>query len=231
MRIHCLQHVPFEDPAGIADWATKHAHTVATTLLFETTLLPNQEAFDWLVVLGGLMGVYDDKDYSWLTAEKDFLRESIAARKTIVGICLGAQLLADALGARVRRNPHKEIGWFPLELSEEGRHYGPMSFLPRRFDVFHWHGDTFELPAGARHLAWSAGCEHQAFLFDDRVLGLQFHLESTPSSVRDLVANCPDEIVPDVYVQTAERMLEGTPEDYRRIHQALFGILQRLPGR
>lgn len=228
MRIHCLQHVSFEGPAAIGSWAARNGHAVATTPLYEGADLPDREDFDWLVVMGGPMGIFDESEHPWLVQEKVFLREAIAAGKTVLGICLGAQLIADALGARVYPNAHKEIGWLPIELMDQGQMEGLFSFLPHRLDVFHWHGDTFELPEGAVHLARSDGCEHQAFLHEGRVLGLQFHLESTPESVADLVANCADEIVPARHVQDAERILAATEGDYVRVNQALFGILDRL---
>jgi len=228
MRIHCLQHVPFEGPAAIGNWAARNGYAITTTTLFEGADLPDQGDFDWLIVMGGPMGVFDEVEHPWLVQEKAFLREAIAAGKTILGICLGAQLIADALGARVYPNAHKEIGWLPIELTDQSQSSGLFTFLPHRFEVFHWHGDTFELPAGAVHLARSDGCAHQAFLHEGRVLGLQFHLESTPVTVSDLVANCADEIVPARYVQDAERMLAATEGDYVRVNQALFGILDRL---
>lgn len=230
MRIHCLQHVPFEGPAGIADWAADRGHPITTTPLYARADLPEQSAFDWLVVMGGPMGVHDEAELPWLRAEKAFLRETIAAGKTILGICLGAQLLAEVLGARVYRNGEKEIGWFPIGLTEAAKESGPLANLPDSLMVYHWHGDTFDLPLGAAHLALSEGCAHQAFLWGGRVLGLQFHLESTPASVRELVANCADELVPGRWVQTAEAMLAAGPEDYGRIHDALAGILDRLPA-
>lgn len=228
MRIHCLKHVPFEGPAGIGDWATAKGHTIAITPLFEQGELPQLVDLDWLVVMGGPMGVGDEALYPWMAAEKRFIRDAMGAGKVIVGVCLGAQLIADALGARVYRNAHKEIGWLPIELTEQGRGSGLLASLPRRLEVFQWHGDTFDLPDGAILLARSKACEHQAFLYEGRVLGLQFHLESTPASVADLVSNCADEIVPGTYVQDAERMLAATEADYLRINWALFGILDRL---
>lgn len=230
MRIHCLQHVPFEGPAGIADWAAAQGHPVAGTRLFEGADLPDQDEFDWLVVMGGPMGIHDEHNHPWLEEEKSFIRASINGGKTVVGICLGAQMIAHVLGARVFANAEKEIGWYPIELTDAGRGSDAFGFLPERFEVFHWHGDTFDLPSGAVHLAHSEGCRNQAYLYQGRVLGLQFHLESTPKSVRDIVAHCADEIAPAPYIQSAERMLAATGEDYRRINQALLGILDRLPA-
>jgi len=230
MRIQCLQHVPFEGPAAIGDWAAKMGYPLTTTPLFAGAALPDQADFDWLVAMGGPMGVQDQGLYPWLADEKRLLRDTIDRGKTLVGVCLGAQLIAEALGARVFANPHKEIGWFPIELTASGRESRAVGSLPARLEVFHWHGDTFDLPRGAVHLARSQACEHQAFLFEGRVLGLQFHVESTPASVRDLVANCADEICPGPYIQSAERILAAGDEDYRRIHQALFGMLEGLPA-
>lgn len=228
MRIHCLQHVPFEGPAGIADWAARRGHTITTTHVYAGESLPAQTAFDWLVIMGGPMGVHDEADHPWLVPEKRFIGESIAAGKTLIGVCLGAQLIAGTLGARVSRNPEKEIGWFPIELTEAGRSSPLFGFLPPVFQVYHWHGDTFELPPGAVHLARSTACAQQAFLYDGRVLGLQCHLESTPQSVADILRHCADELVPAAHVQTAERMLAASEQDYAQLNAALSGILDRL---
>lgn len=229
MHIHCLQHVPFEGPFGIADWARARGHDLTVTPLYAGAEPPDPSAFDWLVIMGGPMGVSDEGEFPWLAPEKALIRQSINAGKTVVGVCLGAQLIAEVLGGRVYRNADKEIGWMPIELTAAGQASALFGFLPPSLQVFHWHGDTFELPAGALHLARSAACGHQAFLYDGRVLGLQFHLESTPASVAAIVAGCADELVPGAYVQGAERILAAEPADYEQINQALFGILERLP--
>ncbi|NEV61867.1 type 1 glutamine amidotransferase [Thiorhodococcus minor] len=228
MRIHVLQHVPFEGPAAIGEWAELRGHSIAKTPLYETTDVPPQSDFDWLVVMGGPMGVHDRADYPWLEPEKAFIRETIAAGRKAVGVCLGSQLIAEALGARVSRNPQKEIGWLPITLTQAGRDSSVTGCLPERLEVFHWHGDTFELPAGAVHLARSAVCESQIFLYDNRVLALQCHLESTQQSVRDIVEMCADEIVPSTSIQTAERILAQTHADVSRMHEQLFGMLDRF---
>ena len=230
MRIHCLQHVPFEGPYGIGDWAGARGHTLEVTPLYDGVRPPDPSAFDWLVIMGGPMSVGDEAEYPWLMTEKDLIRRAVAAGRTLVGVCLGAQLIAEVLGGRVYRNREKEIGWMPIELTEAGRASPVTGFLPPTLPVFHWHGDTFELPPGAVHLARSAACEHQAFLYDGRVLGLQFHLESTEQSVAGICAGCADELIPGPYVQTAERILSATADDYARLNASLFGILDRLPG-
>lgn len=228
MRIQCLTHVHFEGPAGIEDWARSRGHDLDVTPMFSGSLPPKPGSYDWLVVMGGPMSVGDDDTYPWLADEKRTIRAAIDAGKRVLGVCLGAQLIAQVLGARVYRNPHPEIGWMPVELTPEALESPLLGFLPPSLQVFHWHGDTFDLPQGAIHLARSGACAHQAFSYAGRVLGLQFHLESTPASVRDIVAHCADEIRPAPYVQDAARMLAAGPEDYRAISGALFGILDRL---
>ncbi|MFD2110505.1 type 1 glutamine amidotransferase [Thiorhodococcus fuscus] len=229
MRNHCLMHVPFEGPAAIADWSARRGHELTRTQVYAGEALPGQDAFDRLFIMGGPMGIYDEGEHPWLIPEKAFIAETIAAGKTVIGVCLGAQLIADALGARVHRNPHIEIGWFPIDLSEAGHDSEVTGFLPPSFEVFHWHGDTFDLPPGAVHLASSEACRNQAYLYEGRVLGLQFHIESTPQSVTDITTHCADELVPGGYIQSAERILAATAEDYARINAVLFGILDRLP--
>ncbi len=229
MRISVLQHVPFEGPARIAHWARSRGHALQISHLYAGDALPHADAFDRLVVMGGPMGVGDEATYSWMRPEKDCIADAIAAGRSVVGICLGAQFIAEVLGARVYRNPLKEIGWLPVRLSAAGREAELTAPLPPQLTVFHWHGDTFELPPGAVHLAESDGCAQQAFLFDGRVLGLQFHLESTPESVDAICTHCADEIVPATYVQDAARMRAATAADYAAINAALEGMLDRLP--
>lgn len=229
MRIHCLQHVPFEGPAAIGTWASDRGHALTATRLFEDGKLPRVGELDRLVVLGGPMNVYEEDRYPWLAREKRFLGEAIAAGKSVVGVCLGAQLLAAVLGAKVRRNRHKEIGWFPVEWAEHAGRAVDFGLPSERLDAFHWHGDTFDLPAGAIHLARSEACENQAFLWGGRALGLQFHLESTAESVRLLAENCGDELVPGPFVQTAGEILSAGPERFREINELMFRILDGLP--
>ncbi len=205
MRIHFLQHVPFEGPARIATWARGRGHALATTALFRGDPLPRVRDFDWLVAMGGPMGVHDEAEYPWLIAEKKLIERTLRAGKAVLGVCLGAQLLADVLGARVFRNRHKEIGWFPARRAPGAERSEIFRSLPGEFLVFHWHGDTFDLPAGALHGAESDGCWNQAFECG-LAWGLQFHLEATPASVGALLQNCSAEIGSGPFEQSPAEM-------------------------
>ncbi len=229
MRIHVLQHVFFEGPGRIATWARRNGHDLSVSHVYAGDPLPAIDTFDRLIVMGGPMGVADEAEHSWLGPEKSCIANAIDAGRSMLGICLGSQLIAEVLGAHVFHCPHKEIGWFPIELTDQGRASELFGPLPPRLEVFHWHGDTFGLPPGAVHLARSAGCEQQAFVYDGRVLGLQFHLESTPESVDGLCVHCADEIRPDIYLQSAERMRAADAATFAAMDAALGGILDRLP--
>lgn len=229
MKCHILQHVPFEGPAGIVHWSERHGHALSITRFWRDEVLPEPHQIDALLVLGGPMNIYEHERYPWLSREKRFIEGIVAAGKPVAGICLGAQLLADILGARVFRNPQAEIGWFPVSLTPSGQRFWPE--LPNPMMAFHWHGDTFELPAGAMHLARSQGCVHQAYLYGDRVLGLQFHLESTPESVKELITHGQGDLLQSgPFVQTEGRLL-AQPEHFEALHTyldiALSSILSK----
>jgi GMP synthase-like glutamine amidotransferase len=122
MRIHSLQHVPFEDIGSLAQEIATKGHSLSTTHWYKGDSAPALDSFDVLIVMGGPMGVYDDDIYPWLTAEKELIAKAIAADKKVLGICLGAQLIAYVLGAKVTRNVHREIGWFPLQINPNSTH-------------------------------------------------------------------------------------------------------------
>jgi len=206
LHIHYLQHVPFEGPGYIVTWAADNGHTLTGTRLYADESLPDM-SFDWLIIMGGPMSVYDERRHSWMIAEKDFIRKAIRADKTVIGICLGAQLIANALGGKVYPNPKKEIGWFPVYLT--GNEYPVTRDLPAMFDVLHWHGDTFDLPEEAIHLMYSEACRQQAFIYKDKVLGLQFHWETTQETLKQMVDNCRHELVEDLFVQNEASVLKG----------------------
>ena len=225
MRAHYLQHVPFEGLGNIGPWLEAAGCEVSGTRVFESADYPDLTALDLLVVMGGPMSVNDEADHPWLVEEKQFVRRVIEAGKAVFGVCLGAQMIASALGSRVYPNAEKEIGWFPVHRVGAGD--GTFEFPPS-LKVFHWHGETFDLPPGAVRLASSEGCENQAFQVGPSVIGLQFHLETTPESARQIASHCRDELVPSRYVQTEEEILSATSEDYEAIHEVMGRVLGYL---
>lgn len=206
MSLHLFQHVPFEGPGSIQGWADRARLKPQVTRFFQNEPLPPLSQVTHLIVLGGPMGVHDHQRFPWLKEEKRFIREVIDAGKSVLGVCLGAQLIAAALGAAVYQNPSPEIGWSPIRKSRKASSDAAAAFLPASLDVFHWHGDTFDLPRGARCLAHSEACRHQGFYLNRRIVGLQFHLETTPESLQALIANCSEEIVDGPYIQSATDM-------------------------
>lgn len=226
MRIHYIQHVPFEDMANIEEWAKSRGHSVTRTLLYKGEEFPLLGSFDWLVVMGGPMGVYDEAEYPWLAGEKRFVRNAIATGKIVLGVCLGAQLIAAATGGEVSKNPQKEIGWYQVSLAGDAKSSPVLSVLPEKFMAFHWHGDTFAIPPGARRLAFSDACANQAFEFG-RAIGLQFHLETSPGSMERLIENCRGELVKGPFIQDVDTMRSGSP-NFDGIKKLLYQLLDRI---
>lgn len=224
MRIHYLQHVPFEDIGSMRlDFETR-GFPLSSTHWYRGDVPPSLDSFDALIVMGGPMGIYDYEEHPWLATEKQFIRESIAAGKILLGICLGAQLIADVLGGKVTRNPSKEIGWFSLEILPHARNNPVAEILARNPEVFHWHGDTFALPETALWIAKSEACLHQAYCVDNRIWGFQFHLETTLDSAQALITHCAEDIDGSRYTQTAETML-ADGEKFIRINSAMSEVL------
>ncbi len=228
MKAHYFKHVPFEDLGSIRLWLTKTGYAITCTPFFESAQLPDPEEIDLLIVMGGPMSVNDEKIYPWLVDEKNFIHQMIMSGKPVLGICLGAQLIASAMGAKVYPNSMKEIGWFPV--------YGIPSDdssvfrFPQSLKAFHWHGETFDLPAGAMQIAKSDGCENQAFQLGRSVIGLQFHLETTPESARGIIAHCRAELRPSQYVQSQAAIFAASPESYRAINKMMSKVLSFLSG-
>ena len=228
MRAHVFQHVSFEGLGSIAGWLTAAGWTISGTRFYDDPTLPKLDEVDFLVVMGGPMSVNDEARRPWLAQEKRFIRQAIEGGKPVLGICLGAQLIARALGARVYPNREKEIGWFPVQGVASAR--GELFQFPEAMEVFHWHGETFDLPPGAVHLARSEGCENQAFQLGRSVIGLQFHLETTPEGARELVENCREELRPARFVQTETEILASGGEKYRAINGVMARVLAYLCG-
>lgn len=231
MRVHILQHVDFEGPGAITAWLTAQGARVGYTRFFEPDPeIPDPHALDLIIALGGPMSVNDEQVYPWLSEEKRLLGEAIQSGTPVLGICLGAQLIAAACGAQVKTARTKEIGWYPIT-AVAGDDPDRFAF-PQQITVLHWHGETFDLPANAVQLARSAGCENQAFQLGRSVVGLQFHLEATPGSVDQLIRNCGHELADDgPWVQTETEIRGEPPSTYQTINALLGDLLYYLLAR
>jgi GMP synthase-like glutamine amidotransferase len=227
IRIHYFQHVAHEGLGSIEEWISKSGHSLTATKFFEDVRVPEISDIDWLIIMGGPMSVNDEEQFPWLADEKKFIRKAIDAGKTVLGICLGSQLVSAALGARVYQNTEKEIGWFDIEMSPLAKADNLFSDMGSRLKVFHWHGDTFDLPENAIHLACSAGCKNQAFIYKGKVLALQFHLEPTLDLLLKMIETGRNELTTGKYVQTERELLNNKQlmESNRKI---LFALLTKL---
>ena len=222
-----VQHVPFEGPGRIEPWLAEHGYRVHTARLYAGDRLPAPGTADMVVIMGGPMSVHDTAELPWLEAEISFVRSSLERGTRLFGICLGAQVIAAAAGARVYRNTRPEIGWFPIDSAPTPAGADVLQ-LPRRTEVFHWHGETFDLPDGAVLLASSEATPHQAFQLGRSALAFQFHVETTPGLVEGLVEHCAAEIVPGASVQSAAELSARLPERCAALEPLLESALMFL---
>ncbi len=264
MRVHYLQHVPFEGIGAVGEWARSRAHDLTSTEMFPgpgpdrrpiaarsvpvqeaqpsvlsapsppSLVFPEPQDLDFLVVMGGPMNVYQESDYPWLRAEKEFIASTIAAGRLVLGVCLGAQLVADVLGGPVSRGEHPEIGWYPVDLTEAGRAVPAFAEFPARFTVLHWHGDTFAIPPGAVHVASSKASTNQVFAYEGgRVVGLQFHLEENRESLALLIENARADLTvqgdpnAERWIATAAELLAPTAP-FELCRELLFRLLDSM---
>ena len=227
MRVHYLQHVPFENLGSMENYFLSRGYQISSTKLYSEENFPGLDDFDWLIIMGGPMGVYDEDRFPWLKNEKRFISDVIEAGKVLLGVCLGAQLIASVLGAKVYKNRFREIGWFPITRSETAAETILGKVLPETLEVFHWHGDTFDIPQGATLLASSEACHNQGFVIENRIVGFQFHLETTMEAAKKLINECSDELDGSRYVQSKEQMLSDTTK-FAKINTVMESILQEL---
>lgn len=224
MQVICLTHVAFEGPARVASWALNRGHQLSVARADQVDAWPDPESVDLLVVMGGPMSANDA--YTWLRKEAVFLEQVLRLKKPVLGICLGAQLLAKIHGARVYSAPRGEIGWWPVrsvQTSELSTPRLPMSFFP-----LHWHGETFDLPRGSIHLAETDSVPNQAFLLDKQVVGLQFHIEVTPESVRTIVAGARADITGAPGQQSVENIISQCEERCGALESPCYALLDWL---
>jgi GMP synthase-like glutamine amidotransferase len=226
MNVFVLQHVPFVG-LGIMEKLLDERHAKISYVKFfkSDVQLPELDEVDMVIAMGGPMSINDEKTYPWLVEEKSFIRAAISKQIPVLGICLGAQLIASTYGAEVRKNANTEIGWFPIKGIYQGAE--KLSF-PNEQTVLHWHGETFMMPDRGSLLAFSEACLNQAFQVGTNVIGLQFHPEMTREALQTLLDECADELVPGPYVQTEASLLDVPEEWFTNSHKLMKEVLSYL---
>ncbi len=212
------------------DWAKENNHILSSTKFHLSESLPQKMDFDLLVVMGGPMNIYEYDTYPFLEQEKEFIKTVIEKGISTLGICLGAQLIADVLGAKIKPNKDKEIGWFPIEVNKGNNIAELIDIFQTDNPVLHWHGDTFEIPKGAKRLAKSEVCENQAFVYNNNIFGLQYHLEMSETSLQTLIENSKDELVNAPYIQTEVEMLNDRNR-FKFTKEKLYALLNYIERR
>jgi GMP synthase (glutamine-hydrolysing) len=206
MKIHCIRHEPFEGLACIEDWINENNHELSCTFTYLQQAFPSECSFDLLIIMGGTASIYESYQESWYLDEKRFLEDCINRNIKILGICLGAQILASILGSKIYPGKAKEIGWFPVEFFTSD--LPGLNFFPRRIETFHWHGDTFDIPEGAVKLASSEITPNQGFVYKDTLFALQFHPEMTTTSLQKIIKAAGNDLnQKGESIQTAEQIL------------------------
>jgi len=224
MKIHCLVHLEFETLGNIKEWACNNDHSVSVTMPHVNSIYPHPDEFDLLVIMGGLMSVYQEDEYPWLKNEKKFVKDVIDSGKAVYGICFGAQMLSEVLGGQVSQSEFHEIGWHRIRSLDVFHEDVTLFDAPSELTVFQWHGDTFTLPEGARRLFESEACSEQGFIYSDNVLAIQFHPETDVSCVDSLITECGSDLANEKYIQS-EQEIRGKDDLLSLSSDLMFTIL------
>ncbi len=228
MNICFFQHVAYESPGYILDWAKENGHSVSFVNFYQDAAFPEIKNLNALVVMGGPMNVGDEADeYAWLEAEGEFIKQFIQSGKKILGICLGSQMIADAMGAKVYRNQHTEIGWHIATVDQKNIPSGYKGIFPENFITFHWHGYTFDMPDNCTNFIRSEATRNQAFVYNN-IAAFQFHPEMTMQGVQKLVEHYEDVFDKNYpFIQSRDEILKT--ENYFEINRTLlFKFLDRF---
>ncbi|BCY19524.1 MAG: hypothetical protein GYA12_14745 [Chloroflexi bacterium] len=232
MNIHILMHESFETPGAILTWGIEHRHTITFTRFYRDDALPPTTAgLDYLIVMGGPQSPSTTEaecPHFHAKEEIDFIRDCIYTDKYVLGVCLGAQLIGEALGGHFDHSPQREIGVFDVTLTDEGKADPVFSSFPPEFPSGHWHGDMPGLTSESAVLAVSKGCPRQIVRYTPKVYGFQCHLEFTRESVEGMIANCGGELeaynsLP--FVQSAAALRS---HNYPEINTYLFRFLDAM---
>lgn len=228
MKILFVLHAAFEKPGCIETWASKKGHTIEKSSPYRGETLPEIDKFDFLVVMGGPQSPLEIDKAPYLNDEIALIKKAIQQNKKIIGVCLGAQLIGEALGAKTERSPHREIGMHLVELLDDAKDDPVFSQFPKKFDVMHWHSDMPGIAENAVLLAKSEGCPRQAFRYGDRIYGFQCHFEFTKELISGMIDNCvADLVTPGKYISSVKELLEA---DCSQINSRMESVLNYLNG-
>jgi len=226
MEILVFQHHPLEGLGTIKHWLESNQASITYHKFFEDHSIPNIDDYDALIIMGGPMSVNDEEEHPWITDAVKTIKRAIDSNKKVLGICLGAQLIAKSLGAIVKANQHKEIGLHPI--SPVNTSNTDVFTFPNPLNVIHWHSQTFDIPLNTTHIAQSEACTNQGFQMGKNVIGLQFHLELDKDSLKSLVQEFKDQLIQDQYVHNEGRINSITNEEFEIMQKSLVYLLNYL---
>lgn len=231
MKIHIVMHESFESPAAIEIWAQKKGYDISYTRLYNGDILPQECIFDFLVIMGGPQSpetTLEECPHFDSKREIAFIKNAAEKNKILLGVCLGAQLIGEALGAKFGHSPNREIGVFPITLTQEGKQDPIIGNFPEKFMVGHWHGDMPGLTTESKILATSPGCPRQIVRYSPKIYGFQCHFEFTPEAIDGMIKNSAHELEGYKgmeYIETAEQLRS---HDYSEMNGLLFKFLDSL---
>lgn len=226
MKILFITHASFEKPGSIETWAHVNGHETKTVCPYNGDCIPNVNGFDFIVVMGGPQSSLEPEMAPYLNDEVEAIKQAIKLHKRIIGVCLGAQLIGQALGAAPERSPQREIGMYPIELLDPAKDDPIFLRFPSKFNVMHWHSDMPGIPEGAVLLAKSEGCPRQVVRFGERIYGFQCHFELTMELVNGMISNCVEDLAkPGRFISSAKELLEN---DYSLNNSQMNAVLDYL---
>lgn len=225
MKVLCITHADFETPGVIEKWAKDRDHGFKIVKPYRGENLPAAIDFDCLIVMGGPQSASKLDEFPYLRSEVTLIKEAISQEKKVLGFCLGAQLIGEALGTSASSSPEKEVGVFPITLTEEGVQDRLLQGLSHRFPVIHWHNDMPGLTPDAVILGFSEGCPRQIIRYQRNVYGFQCHLEITYDGIRAMIECASEDLAPSKFTQTEAILLD---QDYETINGFMIRILDNM---
>lgn len=221
MKIQFITHASIESPAALIEYCKNNKlETNCCNAVYEP--LPDIDSFDVLIIMGGPQSPLELEKYPYLMQEINLIKETLAIGKKIIGICLGAQLLSISIESTVSKSPAKEVGWFPITLTNHGIDDQHLSSWPKELDVMHWHYDMLVLNQDMQLIASSEGCPNKIFRYKNQAYGFQCHLEFTKQAIIKLISNCREDLLKRKFTGESEDIRSG---DFNSLNNYLYKFL------